>query len=126
MNTAHTLEQNNIAPQVATNKICALNDFFRRNIFAPAVLGEVVLTAGVSALTDSDRFALLDEVRCFEDFNEDNDPYDEHDFGRVDFKGERYLFKFDYYDRAKRFGSPNPADPKLTCRVLTIMRADEY
>ena len=126
MNTAQNLAFKQTATDALANKICALNDKLRRNAFAPAALGEVVLTAGVSALNDFDRFSLVDEVRCFEDFNEDNDPYGEHDFGRIDFKGERYFFKLDYYDRAKRFGSPNPADPKLTCRVLTIMRADEY
>ncbi|MGO9419614.1 DUF3768 domain-containing protein [Roseiarcus sp.] len=31
-----------------------------------------------------------------------------------------------YYDRATEFGSPDPADPAVTTRVLTIMRADEY
>ena len=30
------------------------------------------------------------------------------------------------YDRATEFGSPDPAAPAVTTRVLTIMRADEY
>ena len=30
------------------------------------------------------------------------------------------------YDRATEFGSPDPTDPAVTTRVLTIMRADEY
>lgn len=88
-----------------------LNDHLRRNIFALAALGEVVLTAGVAALSDPDLFALVDEVRCFEDFNEDNDPYGEHDFGAIDFRGEHYFWKIDDY---------------ASYRVLTIMRADEY
>jgi hypothetical protein len=36
------------------------------------------------------------------------------------------LWKIDYYDRSRRYHSPDPADPKLTVRVLTVMRADEY
>jgi hypothetical protein len=31
-----------------------------------------------------------------------------------------------YYDRKTEFGSSDPADPAVTTRVLTIMRADEY
>ncbi len=31
-----------------------------------------------------------------------------------------------YYDRATEMGSPDPADPAVTTRVLTIMRAGEY
>jgi len=34
--------------------------------------------------------------------------------------------KIDYYDRATEAGSPDPADPAVTTRVLTLMRADEY
>jgi hypothetical protein len=36
------------------------------------------------------------------------------------------LFKIDAYDRAQRGRSPDPADPAVTHRVLTIMLADEY
>jgi len=84
-----------------------LNDVLRRNLFALTVQSEVVLTAGVAALPDGARFALLDEVRCFEDFTSDNDPHGERDFGAINFRGERYFFKIDR-------------------RTITIMRADEY
>jgi len=126
MKTAQNLAFDKPASSRTIKKICALNDTLRRNLFSPNVPGEVILTAGVSALLDSDRFSLLDEVRCFEDFNEDNDPYGEHDFGRIDFKGERFFFKIDYYAPDMRHGSKTPAGPKRTRRVLTIMRADEY
>lgn len=109
-----------------TDKIRTLNDNFRRNIFHTISQGEVILTDGVSSLQDEDRFSLIDEVRCFEDFNADNDPYGEHDFGSIIFKNERYFWKIDYYDNSLSFHSKNPANPKLTRRVLTIMRADEY
>ena len=32
----------------------------------------------------------------------------------------------DAYDRNLRFGSPDPADPALTSRVMTIMLSEEY
>jgi hypothetical protein len=50
----------------------------------------------------------------------------EHDFGAVDEGGVRYFWKVDCFDRNTEFGSPDPADPAVTTRVLTIMRADEY
>lgn len=126
MNTAQNLAHTETAPEFDTQKIRALNDNFRRHILLSVPQGEVILTAGVSALQDEAILLLINEVRCFEDFNEDNDPHSEHDFGATTLKGERYFWKIDYYDNSLRFHSDNPADPKLTRRVLTIMRADEY
>ena len=106
----------------AAERIRTLNDDFRRTF----VGGLVVITAGVEALPADERKSLLAKVRAFDAFSEDNDPHREHDFGAVDEGGVRYFWKIDYYDRATEFGSPDPADPAVTTRVLTIMRADEY
>jgi hypothetical protein len=100
-----------------------LNDSFRQSLIFG---GQTVLTAGVAALDDADRVALLNMVRAFDAFTADNDPHGELDFGAIEHAGERYFWKIDYYDLACRFGSENPADPAITTRVLTIMRADEY
>src|SRR5574344_1798708 len=109
-----------------TEKIRALNDNFRRNIFTNNTLGEVCLTAGVAALIPWQQLQLLEEIATYEDFNEGNDPYQEHDFGSVEYKDTKYFFKIDYYDNDLKYHSPDPANPNLTNRVMTIMRADEY
>jgi hypothetical protein len=105
-----------------TNVIRTLNDAFRRTF----VGGAVMITAGVEAMPADQRRALLQKVRSFDVFSEDNDPHGEHDFGAVDESGDRYFWKLDYYDRTMESGSPDPANAAVTTRVLTIMRADEY
>tara|TARA_Y100000815_G_C12948051_1_gene351839 strand:- start:59 stop:265 length:207 start_codon:yes stop_codon:yes gene_type:complete len=65
-------------------------------------------------------------VAEFNDFTSDNDPYGEHDFGTLTVGGRRINWKIDYYDNDLKYGSPDPADPSVTTRVLTIMLASEY
>jgi hypothetical protein len=55
-----------------------------------------------------------------------NDPHGEHDFGAIDEDGVRFFWKIDTYDRDMSAHSPDPTDPKVTTRVLTIMPAEEY
>lgn len=101
-----------------------LNDAFRTSLNAD--LGRIVMTSGIACL-DSETIALiLTAVRTYDQFNEGIDPYGEHDMGRFTVRGENYYWKIDYYDRNLKFHSPDPADPVVTVRVLTIMRADEY
>lgn len=55
-----------------------------------------------------------------------NDPHEEHDFGSFRFDEVDVIFKIDYFDKSLNFHSPNPADPSVTERIITIMKADEY
>ena len=70
-------------------------------------------------------FAIVDGgVRDYTDFNEDNDPYGEHDFGSLKVAGEKIFWKIDYYDESLSKWC-DPLDPDCQ-RVLTIMLAEEY
>lgn len=101
--------------------IASDNDMFRTTMIRTPRL-KIVLTQGVS--TSPYREAIITAVRQFDNFNKDNDPHGEHDFGRFIVAGQSYMFKIDYYDDSFEYG----ADPKegSVNRVLTIMRADEY
>jgi hypothetical protein len=103
-------------------RIRALNDAFRATFLG----GRVVVTPGVRALPLDANTLLLERVRTFSEFNSDNDPHGEHDFGAIEINGASFFWKIDYYDSALEAGSEDPADPAQTTRVLTIMRADEY
>jgi hypothetical protein len=106
-----------------TKRIAELNDAFRL-CFPPN--GRRYITDGIFALSSAARDAILQKVRDFDSFTEDNDPHGEHDFGAFEHEGERIFWKIDYYDAEMKRGSENPADPQQTVRVLTIMLASEY
>jgi hypothetical protein len=107
----------------ARKSIAELNDMARK---AMGVAGKVFQTEGIGALPAADQSAIREKVEKFADFTPDNDPDGEHDFGAFDHYGQRILWKIDYYDRDCEFGSPDPSDPGVTTRVLTIMFASEY
>ncbi|MCD7111813.1 DUF3768 domain-containing protein [Rhizobium sp. DKSPLA3] len=107
-----------------TSRIRQLNDMLRGLPIPP--FGQLVITRSVNELPEDERVAVLDKVCWFDAFTPDNDPHGEHDFGAFEHNGTRYFWKIDYYDLAMEMLSPDPADPTVTSRVLTVMRADEY
>ena len=102
--------------------IKTLNDNFRKTFIG----GRVMLTSGIRAKTQDEIAEILEKVRSFDNFTTANDPYGEHDFGSFDYKGQKILFKINYYDLNYEYMSENPSDPTITNRVLTIMLASEY
>lgn len=104
-------------------RIQALNDALRRG---ESPDGMVMITPGLRALGPERVAAIRAAVAAFEAFTPANDPHGEHDFGVVEVEGERVFFKIDYLDATREAGSPDPADPLATRRVLTIMLAGEY
>jgi len=105
-----------------TDRIRALNDAVRQNL--PS--GRAVITPGIAALGQEVVERIVRTIAVFDDFCHANDPYEEHDFGSFEADGHSIFFKIVYFDETLTYHSPDPADPAVTKRVITIMLADEY
>lgn len=104
-------------------QIAQLNDALRTT----GTGGQILLGRGVYELTGNDVSELLRLLAAYDDFDADNDPHGERDFGAFDFQGAELLWKIDYYsDQEFRFRSNDPADPAVTERILTVLLAEEY
>ncbi len=103
-------------------RIAQLNDRLRQTFWG----GKIMTTPGVNELQEEMQAALFRAVAEYDDFTPDNDPHGERDFGCITIAGEKFFWKISYYDTRMEYGSDDPANPEMTTRVLTIMRADEY
>jgi hypothetical protein len=108
--------------QTQTERIRTLNDDLRQHLLS----GGAVITPGVAALGQEKLERIIQTIAVFDDFCQANDPYEEHDFGAFDVDGATIFFKIDYFDKTLTHHSPDPADPAVTERIITIMLADEY
>ena len=108
--------------EAKTDKIRELNDQLRQNFAG----GAAVMTPGIAALGAEAVARIIKTIGVFDDFCHANDPHEEHDFGAFDADGQRVFFKIDYFDESLTYHSPDPADPSVTQRVITIMLAEEY
>lgn len=105
-----------------TKKIRELNNRLR----VERAGGQLFVTHGICSLGRTFVPAMIKAVTEFTEFTADNDPHGEHDFGSLDVLGHRICWKIDYWDSHMKYGSPDPADPGSTTRVLTIMLVSEY
>jgi len=86
----------------------------------------MIVTQAVAQLGKCDVDHILSEVRNYNDFTPDNDPFSEHDFGSIQFGEKTIFWKIDYYDLDLHMHSPDPSVSAVTARILTIMLAEEY
>lgn len=104
--------------------IAELNDQLRTTL--DPQYGLVMLT---SSITDRGLFyvaVVMNAVRTFNQFNEDNNPHLERDCSTFKVLDDTFMFKIDYYSLDMKYHSPDPSNPDVTKRVMTIMRASEY
>lgn len=113
-------EQEDFAEKAA--RIRQLNDKFRTTGRG----GLVMMTQGVQQLGVMRHAEIMQTIRQFDAFDESNDPHGEHDFGAINVAGLQLFWKIDYYDIDMEMGSLDPSDLAVTCRVMTIMVANEY
>ena len=105
-----------------TERIRTLNDELRNNL----TQGTAVMTCGVAALGPEAVARIVKTIEVYDNFCHANDPYEEHDFGSFVADGHTIFFKIDYFDKNLAYHSPDPADPSVTKRMITIMLAEEY
>jgi len=98
----------------SVKEISLKNDYCRRTFSGCQVL----MTRSVAG--HEDRHLILQAVKEFNIFNNDNDPYKEHDFGSFSLNGQTYFWKFDYYDDEYKYFKENGN------RVLTVGLMSEY
>jgi uncharacterized protein DUF3768 len=103
-------------------EIRRLNEQFRTTFRG----GQVLLTASVAELPSADKAAGLQAVADFKDFNEENDPNEERDYGAFDLSGREWWFKIDYYDLNLEGRSADPADPAKMKRIMTVGLAMDW
>ncbi len=114
------------------------NDEFRKKALKKAltgiqyeVHGTVLATQGIDCLPIETQFYILKAIFDFDNFTEDNDPWNEHDFGKITGNHPDVFWKIDYYpdetgefDLDSEWGTED--DLLNSYRVLMIMLASEY
>ncbi|SCC78515.1 DUF3768 domain-containing protein [Saliniramus fredricksonii] len=106
---------------MSSERIRQLNDSVRHTFSGARIL----VSNGVAALGDDALGEILALVHTYDHFTPANDPFGEHDFGLISWDGHDLAWKIDYFDMDLAMHSPDPADPTVTARVLTIMLAEE-
>lgn len=91
------------------------NDRLRKKI--PIILPPdlLVITSGIAVLGGDTVAEILQKVKDFDEFNKDNDPWGEHDFGLFSHNDKKIYWKIDDYAGQDGYNL-----------VLTVLLAEEY
>jgi hypothetical protein len=103
-------------------RIRELNDAFRTSFRG----GKILLTQSVADLPEMVKTAALQKVAEYTDFNEKNDPCEEHDFLSFELCNRTFIFSIVYYDKKLEHASPDPTDPAVTERIGTLMMSSDW
>ena len=108
-------------------RVAELNDMFRKTVFRKSTdTGTVLLSQGFQALPIFTQLPIFVKICMLgnDEFEEENNPYGEHDFGAIEMEGGKIFWKIDYYKNSDmEYGT----DDKENCyRLLTLMLAEEY
>ena len=107
---------------MTTETIRQLNDEHRKE-------GKFFLTGSLAPVVKADD-TLIAEIAVpiieYDNFTPGNDPHEEHDMGVFELRGEKVCWKIDDYDLDLRMHSPDPSDPTVTRRVLTVFYLNDY
>ena len=73
-------------------------------------------------------FRLLEEVMFYTGFDEDNDPWREHDLAFFEFNDTRYFWKIEYFDKNFEYGveDKDKLNDEVCKRRLILAEASEY
>ncbi|MFA5957088.1 DUF3768 domain-containing protein [Hyphomicrobium sp.] len=108
-----------------TEAIRNLNDQYRR-YWKVLPNSHVVMTEGILRFSEEDQKSIAKKVQNFDQFEDESDPYREHDFGSFRHRDRKIFWKIEYYNCSLRGSAEDPSDVFHTARVLTIMLAEEY
>lgn len=101
-----------------TAKIRTLNNQLRRNDIG----GDVFIANSITRWGPSFVTAVREAVRNQLIFAPGDDPDGTQEFGSLKVDSTLVYWKIDYFEKGNEpFLSPDPADPNVTWRVLTIM-----
>ena len=103
-------------------QIAETNDQVRQTL----ARDRLMVTVGIQELSQETQNRIFTAIETYDSFKPSNDPYLEHDFGKVEVDGHTVFWKLEYYDNNLEYHTPDALNRSVTRRVLCVMLAEEY